>query len=203
MVDHLVGAPKDDIIAALALPTPAPADVPVLQSIPPATNDETPTRAPTAGSTKLPLAGAGLAMPSVLRQTIASGLAAPTDMAFSSDGILFYTERLQGLFVQRPGQPAAPLFAPKELAAGGSLGMLSVAVDPDFTRNRFVFIFVKTVADGVDAGRVVRLTLDETSAKVIDRREILIVVADPMMITMAQSVVRLIKPNVVRPKQHE
>ena len=118
-------------------------------------------------------------MPSVLRQTIASGLAAPTDMAFSSDGILFYTERLQGLFVQRPGQPAAPLFAPKELAAGGSLGMLSVAVDPDFTRNRFVFIFVKTVADGVDAGRVVRLTLDETSAKVIDRREILIVVADP------------------------
>lgn len=105
---------------ALALPTPAPADVPVLQSIPPATNDETPTRAPTAGSTKLPLAGAGLAMPSVLRQTIASGLAAPTDMAFSSDGILFYTERLQGLFVQRPGQPAAPLFAPKELAAGGS-----------------------------------------------------------------------------------
>lgn len=165
---------------APALPTPVSADVPVLQSVPPAPADETPTRAPNAGSTKLPLASdAGLVMPSVLRQTVAAGLAAPTDMAFSTDGILFYTERLQGLFVQRPGQPAAPLFAPKELGAGGSLGMLSVAVDPDFTRNRFVYVFVKTVADRVDAGRVVRLTLDESSAKVVDRREILVAVSEP------------------------
>lgn len=165
---------------APALPAPAPADVPILQSIPPAPTDETPTRAPNASSTKLSLAsGAGLAMPSVLRQTIAAGLAAPTDMAFSADGILFYTERLQGLFVQRPGHPAAPLFAPKELGAGGSLGMLSVAVDPDFTRNRFVYVFVKTVVEGVDAGRVVRLSLDESSTKVIDRREILVAASDP------------------------
>lgn len=165
---------------APALPAPAPADVPILQSIPPPPTDETPTRAPNASSTKLSLAsGAGLAMPSVLRQTIAAGLAAPTDMAFSADGILFYTERLQGLFVQRPGHPAAPLFAPKELGAGGSLGILSVAVDPDFTRNRFVYVFVKTVVEGVDAGRVVRLSLDGSSTKVIDRREILVAASDP------------------------
>lgn len=117
-------------------------------------------------------------MPSVLRQTIAAGLSAPTDMAFSSDGVLFYTERLQGLFVQRPGQPPSPLFAPKDLAAAGSIGMLSVAVDPDFSRNRFVYVFVKTIAEGVDASRVVRLSLDEASAKVLDRRDILVAASD-------------------------
>lgn len=99
-------------------------------------------------------------------------------MAFSSDGVLFYTERLRGLFAQRPGHPALPLFTPKDIAAAGTLGMLSVAVDPEFTRNRFVFVVVKTPAEGVDATRVIRLTLDESSTKVIDRRDILVATAE-------------------------
>gem|GEM_PF-4185708 len=164
---------------AQALPAPAPADIPVLRSIPPATSDEPPPSAPLSGTAKIALAPkAGLLMPSVLRQTVAAGLVAPTDMGFSSDGVLFYTERLQGLFVQRRGQSASLLFSPKELRAAGSLGMLSLAVDPEFARNRYLYVFVKAINEGVDASRVIRLTVDETLTKVVDRRDILVVASE-------------------------
>lgn len=165
---------------APSLPTPAPADVPVLSSVPPATTDEPPPRAPISGPSKIALSTgvlAGMVAPSVIRQTVAAGLVAPTDLAFTIDGVLFYTERLQGLFVQRPGQAALPLFAPPDLSVGGSLGMLAVAVDPEFVRNRFVYVFIRAVVAGTDSSRVVRLALDDGYGKVLDQRDILLIAA--------------------------
>lgn len=173
------GTEDSQVSLAQALPAPAPAVAPVLRDVPPAPTDGLPPRAPMSASAKLAPAGrTDLVAPSILRQTVMTGLIAPTDMAFASDGILFYTERQRGLFVQRPGQAAASLFSPRGLAATESLGMLSVAVDPEFARNRFVYVLTRALASGIETSRVVRLTLDEALVKVAYRRDILVVEGD-------------------------
>ncbi len=164
---------------AQALPAPEAADVPVLTSVPPATTDEPPTRlAAAASATTARASGARLVTPSIRRQTVATGLASPTDIALTHDGLLFHVERLQGLFVHRPGQRAVRVFEPRELAAAAAVEMLSVAADPDFARHRFVYVLARTVADGVGALRVIRLNLDESVARVVDRRQILVTAVD-------------------------
>lgn len=167
---------------ALALPAPADAEVPMLASIPPAPTDGPPPRAASAASAKgllVPRVDADMLVPSLLRQTVASGLESPTDLAFTSDGLLFYTERAQGLYAQRRGRAAVAVFTPKDLANAGASGMLSVAIDPEFSRNRFVFVFMRaTSADGLESSRVVRLTMDDSQTKVLDRRDIVMVAGD-------------------------
>lgn len=166
--------------AALSLQAPQPAEVPVLSFIPPATTEAPPPRAHIAVDSKIELApelGLGLATPSVLRQVVQVGLAAPTDLAAAISGSLFYTDRLQGLFVLRPGTPSRPVPLPGSIGAGVALEMLAVAVDPEFMRNRFVYVFARTKAAGSDIRRVVRLALDDSNEKVVDHREILTVTA--------------------------
>jgi glucose/arabinose dehydrogenase len=158
---------------ASSLPTPEPAVTQVPRLLPATTTDESPRRVSASASSKIELdLGGGWFTPSVLRQTVVRGLVAPTDMAFSNEGILFYTERLQGLFAQRPGQSPALLYLPKDLGASGSLGMLSVALDPAFSRNHMVYVFVKGGATGTGEIRVTRLALDNVCATVLDRRDI-------------------------------
>jgi glucose/arabinose dehydrogenase len=166
---------------APSLPTPAAAEVPTLKSIPPATTDGPPPRAPLPAGARAALTqspDAGLVAPSLLRQTAASGLKSPTDLAFTSDGVLFYTERAQGLYAQRPGEAAVAVFTPRDLATAGSSGMLAVAVDPEFSRNRFVYVFMRASAEGLTSSRVVRLTMDGSQTKVLDRRDIVMVASD-------------------------
>lgn len=161
---------------AQALPPPEPADAPVLQAAPPATRDEPPSRAPTAQSTSAARAAAArLPTPSVLRQTVVTALASPTDMAFTSDGLLFYTERQRGLSVQRPARAGVALVSPHELATVGPLEMIGVAVDPDFARHRFVYVLARSRAGGAEDLRVIRLRVDDAVSKVLDRRDILVV----------------------------
>ncbi|MCX8003847.1 MAG: PQQ-dependent sugar dehydrogenase [Burkholderiaceae bacterium] len=91
-------------------------------------------------------------------------LEAPQDLAFAPDGTLFVTERRKGLAVRRTDGTVARVFAPK---AGDAL--FGVAVDPQFARNRFVYVFLFTAEA---EARVARLKLDAAYA-VTERTDIL------------------------------
>ena len=165
--------------SALALPAPVAAETPMMESSPPAPTDEPLRRAPQSSGDRLNLGkgmSTGLMIPSILRRTIIGGLAAPTDLAVASDGTLFYTERGKGLFVIRAGAGASPVFAPDDLAKRGSSGMLAVALDPEFSRNQFAYVFMRSTITGIEDSRVVRVKIDTTYARALDRRDILIVV---------------------------
>jgi glucose/arabinose dehydrogenase len=104
--------------------------------------------------------------PVLTRSVVESGLSAPWDVAISSDGTLFYTERCAGLSVRRANGTRARLFgttgsalvAP-DLFCLGQSGMNGVALDPGFATNRLVYVFWSQpmpstrLADGVSTRR--------------------------------------------------
>ena len=57
--------------------------------------------------------------------------------------------------------------------------MLAVALDPEFSRNRFIYVFMRSTLAGVEDSRVVRLTLDSNYTATSNRRDILIVGSEP------------------------
>jgi glucose/arabinose dehydrogenase len=91
-------------------------------------------------------------------ETIATGLVAPWEIAFLPDGRALVTElegrvRLLESDLTLREEPIAEL----EVAAAGEGGLLGVAVDPQFERNRLVYLY-RTMAD--DENRVTRYRLE-------------------------------------------
>jgi glucose/arabinose dehydrogenase len=106
--------------------------------------------------------------PVLTRSVVESGLSAPWDVAISSDGALFYTERCAGLSVRRPdgtrtrlfGVTGSALVAP-DLFCLGQSGMNGVALDPGFATNRLLYVFMaSSLSTSPRTNRVVRLQLD-------------------------------------------
>ncbi len=172
------GANNQFASTATSLLAPVQSEAPVLRAIPPAPQEGPPPRLPAAGpipldsSSKLPT---GLVAPSMVRQTVLSGLKSPTDLVFATDGVLLFTDRELGLFSRLPRGEAVRVFAPKDLVTAGSNGMLALAIDPEFQRNRFVYVFMRSSTGGRESSRVVRVTIDTTFTKVGERRDILVV----------------------------
>lgn len=178
----LIDTADQSSTTAASLPAPISAEPPTLTSTPPpAPADGPPPRAPLLPTAKFPLSPGpeALLAPSVLRRTIVSGLIAPTDLVFANDGTLFYTERGQGLFMLRPGTAAVQIFAPKELTRTGS-AMLAVTLDPEFPRNRFVYVLMRSLVAGTEGSRVIRVTLDSAYISTMNRQDILIAPAAGM-----------------------
>lgn len=77
--------------------------------------------------------------------TVATGLRAPWDMAFMPDGRALVTERDSGhirLFDRHRGLRRSPVGRTRVLhVSGGENGLLGIAVDPAFARNRFVYAY--------------------------------------------------------------
>ena len=104
--------------------------------------------------------------------TVASGLEAPWEIAFLPDGRALVTERpgrvrlLSRGLALRP-QPVAEV----EVSALGESGLLGLAVDPRFERNRFVYLY-RTTESGNEVLRM-RLTGNrlEEEATVLDGLE--------------------------------
>jgi glucose/arabinose dehydrogenase len=87
-------------------------------------------------------------------ETIATGLAVPWELAFLPDGRALITERpgtvrLLSRRLKLQAEPLARVDRVEELGEGGLLGL---AVDPDFERNRFVYMY-RTTADGNEVAR--------------------------------------------------
>lgn len=106
--------------------------------------------------------------PSLARTVFVPGLSSPWDLAFASDGTLFFTEKCAGLSVRRTNGTIARLFgvagsslvAP-DLVCEGQSGMHGVALDPAFATNRTIYVYMTSnLSTSPRTNRVVRLVLD-------------------------------------------
>ncbi|MEP6694939.1 MAG: PQQ-dependent sugar dehydrogenase [Chloroflexota bacterium] len=119
-----------------------------------------PTATPTATPTPSPRVG-----PAVVEnvQLVASGLEAPWAVALAPDGRLFVTERPGRVRVVRMG-PGGGLAArpwatlPARANPDAERGLLGIALDPDFARTGFVYLYYSYAgAGGATLNRLVRM----------------------------------------------
>jgi glucose/arabinose dehydrogenase len=89
---------------------------------------------------------------------VAQGLEVPWSLAFAPDGRLFFTERPGRVRVVWGGKLLADPWAQIEVARRGEGGLLGLALDPEFSRTGYVYIYY-TYRDVVGRlrSRVVRL----------------------------------------------
>ena len=88
---------------------------------------------------------------------VATGLAAPTAMAFSPDGRLFVTEQAGRLRVIENGALLTTAFLTASVDSSGERGLLGVAFDPNFAFNQYVYVYY-TTAEAPIHNRVSRFT---------------------------------------------
>jgi aldose sugar dehydrogenase len=92
----------------------------------------------------------------LLVETAAAGLENPWGLAFLPDGRMLVTERAGRLrIVAANGQLSQPLGGLPRIAARGQGGLLDVALDPDFARNRQVYLSFAEPRDGGGAATAV------------------------------------------------
>lgn len=119
--------------------------------------------------------------PQLSRTVVLQGLANPWDLAFASDGSMFFTEKCRGLSVQHPngtvtrlfGTSGSALVAP-DLACVGQTGMHGVALDPQFAANRTLYVYMlSTLSTSPRTNRVVRLVVNSAFTGVSNRTDII------------------------------
>lgn len=107
--------------------------------------------------------GSSTAGPSGIRLEVAdfiSGLEKPWDIAWLPNETVLVTERPGRLSVYVDGIEAAPfVISPEDVLARGEGGMMGLEVDPDFTRNGYVYVCTTSDAGGDSDVRLLRFTL--------------------------------------------
>jgi len=88
---------------------------------------------------------------------VATGLAAPTAMAFSPDGRLFVTEQGGRLRVIKNGTLLGTPFLTVSVNSAGERGLLGVAFHPNFPLNQYIYVYY-TTGDSPIHNRVSRFT---------------------------------------------
>jgi len=82
---------------------------------------------------------------------VASGFAFITDMQFAPDGRLFVAEKGGGVrVVNRNGELQEEPVIQIDVNGEGERGLLGIAIDPDFQRNRYIWVYY--IADDPDIG---------------------------------------------------
>lgn len=117
--------------------------------------------------------------PTLTVTEVTSGLQAPWDLAFMPDGKMLYTEKCLGLSVLDEAGEKTRLFGNQDAAlvaedlfCEGQSGMGSVVLDPSFTENRYIYVYMSSMMDQTKTNRVVRLTMSEDFTAVSDRTDI-------------------------------
>ncbi|MDP9295547.1 MAG: PQQ-dependent sugar dehydrogenase [Actinomycetota bacterium] len=86
----------------------------------------------------------------------ADSLSFPTNMGFSPDGRLFFTEKDTGrIRIVENGKLLPTPFATLNVVPGGETGLLGLALDPAFPRRPWVYVYYTDAADG--RNRLVRI----------------------------------------------
>ena len=93
----------------------------------------------------------GMKVPKIGSMVVMSGLENPWDMAFTADGSMFYTEKCKGLSVKTASGKVNALYGMKgskgyksagnDLFCEGQAGMLGVVLDPNFKKNRKLYLY--------------------------------------------------------------
>ncbi|MCY4338097.1 MAG: PQQ-dependent sugar dehydrogenase [Gammaproteobacteria bacterium] len=121
--------------------------------------------------------------PGITHETVLSGLDNPWDMAFLSDGTMFFTEKCSGLSVRLPSGAVNKLLGMKgatgyadvadDLFCEGQAGMQGLAVDPDFASNRQIYVYSTSSMTAPGSNRLMRLVVSEDFSSVADRTDII------------------------------
>lgn len=104
-------------------------------------------------------------------EVVAEKLNVPWDIAFATDGRIFFTERPGSIRMIEAGKLLAePLFAFADapVVSRGESGLLGLALDPDFPKNKYLYTYHTYERNGVLKNRVLRLVVNGSKAK-LDR----------------------------------
>jgi len=105
--------------------------------------------------------------------TVADGLEHPWGLAFLPDGRILVTEREGNLrVVGTDGSLSSPLRGVPEVDARGQGGLLDVALDPDFARNRLVYLSYAEPGGSGNSTAVARGALSQDARSLTDVRVI-------------------------------
>ena len=130
--------------------------------------------------------------PNISAMVVHSGLENPWDLAFTKQGDMFYTEKCKGLSVKTKSGSVNALYGMKgssgysssgnDLFCSGQAGMLGVTLDPNFKKNRRIYVAsastkyhgsgCKTNFDKCDGNIVMRFTVSKDLKSVSDRTDI-------------------------------
>jgi glucose/arabinose dehydrogenase len=130
--------------------------------------------------------------PKISAMSILSGLENPWDMAFTKGGDMFYTEKCKGLSVKTSSGAVNALAGMKgskgyasandDLFCEGQAGMMGVALDPNFKKNRRVYVAstsnkyhgegCKTNFERCDGNIIMRMVVSKDMKSVSDRVDI-------------------------------
>lgn len=118
--------------------------------------------------------------PSLTRTVVLSGLSNPWDIAFATDGAMFFTERCRGLSVRSTDGSVTRLFGTSgsalvatDLVCEGQSGVHGVALDPGFASNRTLYVYMlSNLSTSPRTNRVVRLVLNSGYTSASNRTDI-------------------------------
>jgi aldose sugar dehydrogenase len=127
--------------------------------------------------------GSVLAAAPTLSTEVAVGkLELPWDMAFLPNGTMFFTEKCKGLSVRLPtgtinklhglGGTTGYSSLSADLFCDGQAGMMGVAIDPEFEKNRYIYVFSSSKLNDKLSNRVMRMKVDAGLTAVSDRTDI-------------------------------
>ena len=122
------------------------------------------------------------AAPVLTTEVVVNKLELPWDMSFLKDGTMFFTEKCKGLSVRLPsgvinklhsiGGVSGYASSSADLFCDGQAGMMGVEVDPDFAKNRQIYVYSSSKLDGKQNNRLMRMKVDETFTNVSARTDI-------------------------------
>ena len=122
------------------------------------------------------------AAPTVTAEDVVDKIELPWDMAFMKDGTMFFTEKCKGLSVRLPNGTINKLHgmdgttgyntASADLFCDGQAGMMGVAIDPEFDKNRFIFVYSSSKLNDKQVNRVMRFKINEAMSAVSERTDI-------------------------------
>ncbi len=122
------------------------------------------------------------AAPNLTTEVVVSKLELPWDMSFLKDGTMFFTEKCKGLSVRLPSGTINKLHAiggvpgyastSDDLFCDGQAGMMGVEVDPDFAKNRLIYVYSSSKLNGKLNNRLMRMKVDAAFTNVSDRTDI-------------------------------
>lgn len=126
--------------------------------------------------------GTSSGIPTLTHTPLLTKLDSPWDMAFLSNGTMFFTEKCLGLSVRLADGKVVKLLGMKDakgyaasandLFCEGQAGMAGVAVDPNFASNRLIYVYSSSSLTSPGSNRVLRLKVNDTLNAVTDRTDI-------------------------------
>jgi glucose/arabinose dehydrogenase len=99
-----------------------------------------------------------------------TGLNNPWDIAFLTDGTMFFTERPGPVKVRLANGTVNTVVTPGDVAPAGEAGMMGLAIDPSFASNRLIYACYTASNDN----RVVRYQVNDTFNGIVGAATVLV-----------------------------